>query len=159
LIGLDIILDRITEPDKDDELIKVIQKTKSKITLGVVQDQLLSSDVQDHIFFERIMDLCKQTPNSNVNCGHVYLNVSHNQLMDALVNVHDVIRLTPKNNQSMSFGQALARAYGRAEPFESDYISWLLPPSDGSENFFTVDAACRFPLRFDPGFPSRTDPA
>jgi CHASE2 domain-containing sensor protein len=141
LIGLDVILDRKTEPAKDDELINSIQNAKSKITLGMVEDRLFPSDVQDDIFSKRIVDLCKQASDSRINCGHVYLTVSRNQLIDTLINVHDVIRLTPESKQTMSFGEAVARASGPYTLSKSDYISWLLLPGDGSENFFTIDAA------------------
>jgi CHASE2 domain-containing sensor protein len=74
-------------------------------------------------------------------CGHIYLAVSHNELIDTLVNVHDVIRLAPESEQTVSFGDAVALASGQYTLSKSGYISWLLPPSDGSENFFTIDAA------------------
>ena len=137
LIGLDIILDRKTEPAKDDELINSLQSTNSKITLGIVTP----SAAEDDIFSKRIMALCKQSPALRINCGHIYLAVSRNELIDTLVNVHDVIRLVPENEQTVSFGDAVAHAYGQHTLSKSGYISWLLPPSNGSENFFTIDAA------------------
>jgi adenylate cyclase len=137
LIGLDIILDRKTEPTKDDELINSLQSAHSKITFGIVK----SSDAEDDAFAKRIMALCKQSPALRVNCGHIYLAVSHNELIDTLVNVHDVIRLAPESEQTISFGSAVVRASGQYTLSKSGYISWLLPPSDGSENFFTMDAA------------------
>jgi adenylate cyclase len=137
LIGLDIILDRKTEPAKDDELVNSLQSANSKITLGIVKP----SDAEDDIFSKRIMELCKQSPALRINCGHIYLAVSHNELIDALVNVHDVVRLAPESEQTVSFGEAVARAFGQYTHYKSGYISWLLSPSNGSENFFTIDAA------------------
>jgi CHASE2 domain-containing sensor protein len=143
-IGLDIILDRNTEQQKDDDLIKAIQETKSKITLGIVHETVLSSDDQSDRFRTQVADLCKTAPDSRITCGHVYLNASHSKFTDTLISSDDVIRLTPARDQRMSFGEAVACASGKYNcdrPFKSDYIAWLLPPKDGEDTFFTVDAA------------------
>jgi adenylate cyclase len=159
-IGLDIILDRKTEKTKDEELIETIQKASSKITMGIVDEPLLSSHVQnghdktdhvqteyktDHVqtefFLKQIMDKarCGQVSESRINCGHIYLNVSASPIL----NTDDVIRSVPEREIDgiMSFGEAVARASEQYEPYHSDYISWLLQPMDGSENFFSIDAA------------------
>jgi CHASE2 domain-containing sensor protein len=149
-IGLDIILDRQTETAKDDELIKTIQKTSSKIIMGVVeepsshtQNEHAKTDrIQTGFFLKQITDKgrCGQVSDSRINCGHIYLSVSHSH---PLLNTDDVIRLVPEReiNGKMSFGEAVARASEQYNPSHSDYISWLLQPKDGSENFFSIDAA------------------
>lgn len=144
VIGLDLILDRKSEKEKDEQLINTIKQANAKIVLGVVDppEGLESLRFQSNMLEELgLTPKCKRmTTNSRVTCGHIYFGdrPSNLVLSGYVVRfIDDSIADTP----FLSFGNAVAAAKsGKSYPAQSWTISWLLPPKDRSENFTTLDA-------------------
>jgi adenylate cyclase len=139
-IGLDIILDRYTEPDKDRVLRDVIHNTRAKLVVGAVKEPGSGRRVQNEFF------LAGNGPHP-LEAAYVYLD----ERREAFVVSDHVIRFiaesdgdevpTPGGERiQSSFAGALARAAGSDFKPASHYIDWLLPPANGSENFLTLPA-------------------
>jgi CHASE2 domain-containing sensor protein len=140
VIGLDVILDRYTEPRKDEALRWVLRHTKAKMVLGVIDEPKNGPRAQSEYFLAH-------APGDDFAVGHLYFEEHHS----ALVVSDHVIRFIvdgPSERRKYpgeghirkSFAQAVAHAAGTDFVPQSRYISWLLPPADGAETFMTLAA-------------------
>jgi adenylate cyclase len=136
VIGLDIILDRQSEPDKDRELRDALRNTRAKIVVGALTEPSNGPHIQTEFF------LAGDGPRSP-EAGYVYLG----EHREALVVSDHVVRFIaadepapPSERIQSSFAAVLARAAGSDFKPASHYIDWLLPPADGSETFLTLPA-------------------
>jgi adenylate cyclase len=137
VIGLDIILDRYTEPKKDNALRTAIRNAKAKMVLGAVQEAPGRPNAQADFFFAN-------ATGNGPSIGHVYLDQHpHNRLT---ISDHVVRFLAPpfKPGQpylDMRFAEAVAYADSRTDfTPKSHYIDWLLRPADGTDTFLTLQA-------------------
>jgi CHASE2 domain-containing sensor protein len=139
VIGLDVILDRYTERDKDQELRSTLHHTRARMVVGAVAPPRQGADVQTDFFFN-------SPDGTEPEVGQLYSEARFGHLV---VSDH-VIRLTTELSDSggercgsghcLSFAEALAHAYGLDFKPASHYIDWRLPPKDGSDNFLTLRA-------------------
>jgi adenylate cyclase len=133
VIGLDIILDRHTELDKDEKLRQAIQTANATVVVAAIDEPPSSPRVQSDFFFSK-------AEGRRPEVGHAYFDEHHSPTQ---VSGH-VVRLMAEpsqvNSDRKSFAETLAQAAGEHFRPASHYISWLLPPKDGTENFLTLSA-------------------
>jgi adenylate cyclase len=136
VIGLDLILDRQTEPEKDHKLINSIKQARGKLVLGIVEGPAkFQSDMLEELGLGRECESVNK--DSRINCGHVYLGADPSNLVLSGY----VVRFIEDTGVFKSFGSAVAAAAsGKIYPTQSRIISWLLPPRDSTDLFTTFDA-------------------
>jgi len=130
VIGLDFILDRPTEPGKDDDLVGAVRDAKAKVVLGAIGT---AEHGGEYRFEDNFIALAKRP------AGHLYLGAHHN----ALIISDHVVRKTYEHSERLgrpSFAVVIARAAGATCETKSHYISWLLSPGDGTATFLTLSA-------------------
>jgi CHASE2 domain-containing sensor protein len=141
VIGLDIILDRYTEAEKDEELRQTLRHTKAKMVLGAIDEPKNGPHAQSEFFFAT-------DDGNNPTTGHIYFD--ERQHSSLVVSDHVVRFIAEQSDEGLhsadresthkSFAEALARAAGVDFKPESPYIAWLLPPANGAETFMTLAA-------------------
>jgi adenylate cyclase len=132
VIGLDFILDRATEPAKDDALIDAIRKARAEIVLGTIG--ATAHKTEKEAAFEA--DILARSGRPS---GHIFFGEHHS----ALVISDNVVRTTYEDavdTGKPSFAAVLAREAGANAVPQSRYISWLKQPEDGSDTFMTLTA-------------------
>jgi adenylate cyclase len=140
VIGLDVILDRPTEPAKDQALRDTIHSSNAKLVLGVTEENNEVSRSQSGYF---LADAGEKRPDT----GFIYFGEHRSRLIvsDHVIRVMDERPEVPKGSArgpltNTTFAEALAKAAGREFKPSSRYISWLLPPRNGAETFLTLAA-------------------
>lgn len=142
VIGLDVLLDRPTEPVKDEKLRDTIRGTRARMVVGVVDESPNGPHAQSDLFLRPAPD-GQRTPET----GHLYFDEARSWLV---VSDH-VIRsmadppdpgsaLVTRLNGSRSFAAAIAHAAGTDVELRSRRIDWLLQPADGVDTFTTLPA-------------------
>jgi CHASE2 domain-containing sensor protein len=138
VIGLDIILDRCSEPDKDAQLRRTYRNAKATMVLGAIDEPKGGEHVQSEYFFAK-------TDGTDPKIGHLYFDERH---PIGVISDH-VIRFTEtppiKDSDDVwrvheSLAEAMAQAGGSNFRPESAYIDWLLPPNNGDGTFLTLTA-------------------
>jgi adenylate cyclase len=131
VIALDFILDRPTEPSKDDDLVRAVRDADAKVVIGAIGT--VHREYGPQRFEDDFIALTKRP------AGHLYFGAHHN----ALVVSDHVVRATYEHSDALgkpSFAVVVARAARATSEPDSHYISWLLPPSDGTATFLTLSA-------------------
>jgi CHASE2 domain-containing sensor protein len=132
-IGLDFVIDRPTEPDLDrrfEATIHSIQGIQSKLVLGAAQVTDLSGAKYQKDYL--------RTANRPV--GHLHFDEHHSPFV---ISDHVVRHMSDDKGDlpsPKSFAATLAEISGTDFHPKSHYISWLLNPSDGNEQFLTISA-------------------
>jgi CHASE2 domain-containing sensor protein len=133
-IGIDIILDRPTEPRKDELLVSAIKNAKSKIVLGVLDRETMLSDAREY------QDGIVQQTGRPV--GHLYLDTEHsNRATISDYVVREIVAPVGGQQPVRGLAEELAAASGKASYPADPHIAWLLPPKDGTDVFLTLPAA------------------
>src|ERR1700730_3552412 len=140
VIGLDIILDRYTEAEKDEKLRQAVRHTKAQMVLGAIDELKNGPHAQSEFFFAT-------GDGNNPTTGHISFDERHSSLV---VSDHVVRFITEQPDEGLqsadresahkSFAEALAHAVGVDFKPESPYIAWLLPPTNGAQTFMTLAA-------------------
>jgi adenylate cyclase len=141
VIGLDVILDRKTEPQKDAALREALRRTKAKVVLAATDELPNDSRVQNYFF--------KKTGEEGPKVGHIYFDGDHSQLILSDHVVRFIAERPQKQPIQQSFAEVLALSAGQTPEPKSkfvslllspkNYISWLLQP-EKTETFMTLDA-------------------
>jgi adenylate cyclase len=129
-IGLDFIFSRPTEAAKDQAILDAILGTRAAVVLGAIQEPLTP---KDRAYQADFLAKAKRV------VGHLYVDAHH----DSLVLSDHVVRFMADRANSAypkSFAEALADAVGVHTAHRTHYISWLLPPKDGTETFLSLSA-------------------
>jgi CHASE2 domain-containing sensor protein len=127
VIGLDIILDRRTELNKDETLRRALHHTRAKIVVGAIHVPKTGSSIQSEFFLAK-------GDGKDPAIGHLYLDENPSSL---LVSDHVIRFMKPEKPVDVpavgevrnSFAEALAQAAGADFRPGSRYIDWLLPPN------------------------------
>jgi adenylate cyclase len=133
-IGLDFIIDRKTEPANDDSLVAAVRNAKAPVVLGAVDDDFPHRPGDGKSFQAEYLE------KANRSVGHLYFENDHRTLVIG----DQVVRMMAKPGVSRShpesFAEQLAQKAGSYPKPKSEYISWLLQPTDHTETFFTLSA-------------------
>lgn len=129
-IGLDFVFDRPTEGGKDSALVGALQGARSRIVLGALEEPLSQ---QGLLFQDKFLG------STGRSIGHLYVDAHHSSLT---VSDHVVRYIADRHGSKFQkgFAEILAEAAGVHPSHDNHYISWLLPPKDGADNFLTLSA-------------------
>ncbi len=143
-IGLDFIIDRPTEPAKDDALKAAIRLAKAPIILGAIDNRAVE-DASGLAYQEAFIASVKRP------AGHVFFGAQRNRLTLGDQAVRFMLPPSPEPPSRPAFARLLADIDGTKPEPKSDYIFWLRPPMGSAELFptFTVP-----PHRDDAGNPT-----
>jgi len=131
-IGFDFIIDRATEPAKDQALLEAVRTARAPVVLGALDEPIQASGAKS--FQAQFLE------KANRDIGHLYLDERHNMLVISDNVVRLMANRTPGQPYQKSFAEVLTSKEGRhAEP-RSRYISWLLSPKDNTETFLALTA-------------------
>jgi CHASE2 domain-containing sensor protein len=161
VIGLDIVLDRRTELNKDKTLRETIRHTKAKMVLGAIDEPENGSQGE---FF------CVKADGNDPDIGHVYFDAHHRSLVvsdhvirfieplpEAIklpvgrkIRKNFAIDLPCRGEIHESFAEAMAHASGVDFRPKSPYIDWVLPPNyDKHHHHRPQYKALILPTRYD----------
>jgi adenylate cyclase len=129
-IGLDFIFSRPTEAAKDQAILDAIRGAHAAVVLGAIQEPLTP---KDRAYQADFLAKAKRV------VGHLYVDAHH----DALVLSDHVVRFMADRGNSAypkSLAEVLAEAAGVHIAHKTHYISWLLPPKNGTETFLSLSA-------------------
>ena len=132
-IGLDFVFDRPSEPDKDRNLIRSIRSAKANIVLAALDDRTPLPGVSRAFQADFLAQAGRPA-------GHPYFDENYSPLAMSDRIVRFIAMPLPDDPAQRSFAEALAAADGHDARPRSLYISWLLPPRNGSEVFLTLPA-------------------
>ena len=137
VIGIDIILDRPTESEKDDSLLQTFKRARAHLVFGIL-DSRTSLPVRNRKFHEQFIEQATAQPNRSA--GHIYLD----EKRDTLTVSDNVVRLIVGQLDDQvtrkGFAEEMATAAGSRWFPESHHISWLLTPENGTETFLALSA-------------------
>ena len=133
VIGLDIVLDRRTEPDKDARLLASIRKAKAKIVLASLDTRTDLPEINRAFQSDFLSQAGRPI-------GHSYFDENHNPLELSDRTVRFIASSSPDTPPRRSFAEVVAAAAGYDIKLRTTYISWLLPPRNGTETFLTLSA-------------------
>ena len=133
-IGFDFIVDRPTEAAKDAALIAALRDAKAAVVVGAINEDAHAPG-GGHSFQSDYL------AKVNRSVGHLHFEGTH---PSKVVIRDDVVRLMAKPTASRSypasFAEQLAQKVGSYPKPKSEYISWLLTPTDNTETFLTLSA-------------------
>jgi adenylate cyclase len=133
-IGFDFIIDRPTEPAKDVALIAALRDAKAAVVAGAINEDAHAPGGGHSYQADYLAKV-------NRSVGHLHFEGAH---PSKVIIVDNVIRLMAKPNTSgtypASFAEQLAQKAGSYPKPKSEYISWLLAPTDNTETFLTLSA-------------------
>lgn len=132
VVGFDFIIDRPTEPAKDDALIEAIKTARAPIVLGAVDEDPPPGGGKTY--------QARYLERTGRDFGHLYFDERRSTLVISDHVVRLMARRPPGTPMSKSFAERVAEKDGPFEPPLSSYISWLLTPKDRTETFLTLSA-------------------
>lgn len=141
-VGLDILFDQATEPDKDEELVSVLRSRRAEIVLGGAdertpmstrrrqwQSQFIGRVDRPFGFFNLRYDVAEARQE----------HVVRNRAVPA-----------PGSYFARSFAEALALAAGVTSWPAQRRVPWLAPPASGEDTFLNIDADAVLAALADP---------
>jgi adenylate cyclase len=121
-IGLDFYFPRDTEKTADDKLVETVRRLKSKLVLGVFEQQSMGP--------------------KRLAYQYAFIGDTPAGYLDFLPDADHVIRYRcdppDEARYKESFSSRLARAGGWKEEQPPDRVAWLLKPADGKSTFVTI---------------------
>ena len=132
VIGFDFIIDRPTEPSKDQALFAALRDAKTKVAVGAIDEKAESRTGKSFqaIYVESV----------NRPVGHLYFDAHHNTLVISDHVIRQMAKPSDPHSYKNSFARQLVDTIGSFPEPRSPYISWLLDPKDGTETFLTLSA-------------------
>ncbi len=128
-IGLDLIVDRPTEPAKDDALLEAIRGAKAPVVLGAI-DSRAGVDADGLAYQEAFISGTKRP------AGHIFFAAQKNLLTLGDQAVRFMLPPSPELPSRPAFARLLADIDGKKPEPESDYIFWRRPPADSGAELF-----------------------
>jgi hypothetical protein len=129
-IGIDFVFARPTDAAADADLLSAIKDADVPIVLGSVDERMGLPQKQLDYYRNFLADAKRPT-------GHLYFERRNN-----LIGISDhVVREMPEGiGGQKSFAEVLAKYKRKDAELHTRRIAWLLPPRDGSETFYELDA-------------------
>jgi adenylate cyclase len=132
VIGFDFIIDRPTEPAKDEALMAALRDAKAKVVVGAIDEPLVKA--------KRRSFQASYLKKVNRPAGHVYFDARYDLLIVSDQVIRHMAGPQQKHDHPRSFARQIVDAVGSYPEPRSTYISWLLEPEDGSETFQSLPA-------------------
>jgi CHASE2 domain-containing sensor protein len=134
-IGLDFAFVRPTNPAADADLLFAIREAKSPVVIGSVDERMRLSDTQ--LAYHR-----KFLKDAGATTGHLFFERKANRFGISDHVVREILEPAAEDSgATQSFAQALARFKNQNIDPNYSRIAWLLPPADGSDTFYELDAS------------------
>lgn len=137
IIGLDVILDRYTEPQKDEMLRDTIDHTHAKMVIAGVKEGANAARAQPDFFLA-------PAGGAVPDVGYIYFDERHSRMTVSDHVVRFMVDSTDSKESYLqfvsSFAAVIARVYGVNFRPQSHYIAWLRRPTDGADTFMTLKA-------------------
>jgi adenylate cyclase len=133
VIGFDFIIDRPTEPAKDEALMAALREAKAKVVVGAIDEPAVKGK-------KRRSFQATYLKNVNRHVGHLYFDAQYDVLIISDQVVRHMAGPHQKHDHQKSFARQLVDAVGSYPEPNSTAISWLLEPKDGSETFQSLPA-------------------
>ena len=130
-IGLDIIIDRPTEPQKDAALAEAIRKAHAPVILGAVDRR--GGETREGMAFQE--DFIAKTGRS---AGHIYFAAERDGLTLGDQAVRFMLPASEEPPHRPSLARLLADADGKKPEPASPLIFWRRPPASGGADLFTA---------------------
>jgi adenylate cyclase len=131
-IGFDFIIDRKTEPGNDAALVAALRNAKAAVVLGAVDDDAPHRPGEAKSFQADYLE------KANRSVGHLYFENDHQTLVISDQVVRQMAKPGLSRTYPESFAEQLAQKAGSYPKPKSEYISWLLQPTDQTETFLTL---------------------
>lgn len=128
-IGLDLIIDRPTEPHKDASFAEAVRSAKAPVILGAI-DERGGPTPQERAYQERFIAQARRL------AGHIYLATEKNLLTLGDQAVRFMAPSSPEPPHRPAFARLLAEVDGKKPEPESNLIYWRLPPAQGGADLF-----------------------
>lgn len=132
VIGLDILFDQATEPEKDTLLQERLKLTRAALVLGGADERTPMPDRRRKWQSEFLVESGRPT-------GFLNLRYDVREAAGTHV-VRYRAKAEPVSQLTLSFAEVLARQSGVGILPHSRRIAWLRPPLTGGETFLTLDA-------------------
>jgi adenylate cyclase len=126
-IGIDILVDQATEPEKDRAFLEAIRGAQSKVVLGGV-DARTRLRPEQRAYHEQFL--------TSAGAANGYLNLRYE--IDKVV--RSEAEPAPGGRLPRSFAAEIAAASGGKAEGGAGRIAWLKAPADGSDTFLVVPA-------------------
>jgi adenylate cyclase len=133
-IGLDFAFVRATDPAADAELLSAIRDAKSPVVVGSVDERMRLTDAQLAYHRKFLQDTGAMT-------GHLFFERKANRFGISDRVVREIQEPSADSGATKSFARALAQFKNPHIDPNYSRIAWLLPPADGSDTFYELDAA------------------
>jgi adenylate cyclase len=132
-IGLDFAFVRPTNPAADAELLSAIRHAKSPVVVGSVDERMRLTEAQLEYHRKFLQDTGAAT-------GHLFFERKANRFGISDHVVREILE-PASSDTTPSFARALAQFKRRDIDPDYSRIAWLLPPADGSDTFYELDAS------------------
>jgi adenylate cyclase len=130
-IGLDVIIDRPTEPRKDTALAEAIRQARAPVILGAVDGR--GGRARDGLAFQE--DFIAKTGRS---AGHIYFAAERDGLTLGDQAIRYMLPPSEEPPHRASFARLLADLDGKKPEPVSPLIFWRRPPASGGADLFTA---------------------
>jgi adenylate cyclase len=130
-IGLDVIIDRPTEPQKDAALVEAIRQAHVPVILGAVDAR--GGESSEGLAFQE--DFIAKTGRQ---AGHIYFAAERDQLTLSDQAVRFMLSPSEEPPHRRSFARLLAEIDGKKPEPASSLIFWRRPPASGGADLFTA---------------------
>lgn len=142
-IGIDVLFDQATEPEKDRGLLAALAARRAEIVLGGADERSTMSQRRRSWQTQFLADAGKRF-------GFFNLRYDVREAEQSYV-VRARAAAQPGSLFTRSFAEAMAGAMGVERLPESRRIPWLAPPRSGGDTFVTLDADAVLAADGDPG--------
>jgi adenylate cyclase len=133
VIGFDFIIDRPTEPAKDEALIAALRDAKSKVIVGAVDEPKVKAEGGQSYQAAYLAEV-------NRPVGHLHFDSKTSKLTISDHVIRQMADPRDHHEHPTSFARRLVDTVGSYPEPKSTYISWLLKPWDGSQTFQSLPA-------------------
>ncbi len=127
VIGIDILVDQATEPDKDRAFLDAIRSAKSRMVLGGV-DERIRLKLEQRAYHQKFIET------SGAAAGYLNLRYEIDKVVRAEAD------RAPGGKPERSFAAVIAGSSGADVARSAGRIAWLRPPDDGSDTFLVLAA-------------------
>ena len=128
-IGLDVVLDRPTEPQKDKALMEAIKQARATVVLGAHDHR--AGETADELAYQE-----KFIADTGRTAGHFYFAPEPDEFTLSDQAIRYLLPPSPEPPYRPGLAQALADIDGKKPAPESSLIYWRLPPSAAGAELF-----------------------